>query len=91
MCVRSDAAGALDKMMGIPWVAALQDKLYPSEHLSRTPGIFYFTTLDFDFDAKVAFYSGNRIYCNSFSHIISSVLLQKSLMRIQCEAGYISS
>ena len=91
MCVRSDTAGALDKMVGIPGVAPLQDKLNPSEHLSGTPGIFYFTTLDFNFDAKVAFYSGNWIYCNSRTHIISSVLLQKSLLQIQCEASYISS
>ena len=34
MCVSSDAAGALDKMVGISRVPPLQDKFNPSEHLA---------------------------------------------------------
>ena len=34
MCVRSDAAGALHKMVGIPGVSALQDHLNTPEHLA---------------------------------------------------------
>jgi hypothetical protein len=33
MCVRSDAAGTLDKMVGIPRIATLQNKFYSPEHL----------------------------------------------------------
>ena len=34
MCVRSDAAGALYKMMGIPGISSLKDQLNPPEHLA---------------------------------------------------------
>jgi hypothetical protein len=34
MGVRSNPAGALDKMLGIPGVASLQDELDPAEHLA---------------------------------------------------------
>ena len=34
MCERSDAAGALHKMVGIPGISALQDHLYTPEHLA---------------------------------------------------------
>jgi hypothetical protein len=34
MCVRSDAAGALHKMVGIPGISTLQDELNTSEHLT---------------------------------------------------------
>ncbi len=39
MCVSSDAAGALDKMVGIAGIASLKDKFNPSEHLPRAPGV----------------------------------------------------
>ena len=34
MCVRSDAAGALHKMVGIPGISALQNELNTPEHLA---------------------------------------------------------
>ena len=34
MCVRSDAAGALHKMVGIPRISTLQDELNTPEHLT---------------------------------------------------------
>jgi len=34
MCVRSDAAGALNKMVGIPGISTLQDELNAPEHLT---------------------------------------------------------
>ncbi len=34
MCVRSDAAGALHKMVGIPRISALQHKFNATEHLT---------------------------------------------------------
>ena len=34
MGVRSDAAGALYKMMGIPGISSLKDQLNPPEHLA---------------------------------------------------------
>ncbi len=39
MCVSSDAAGALDKMVGVAGVTPLQDKFNTPEHLPRAPGI----------------------------------------------------
>jgi hypothetical protein len=34
MGVRSDAAGALNEMMGIPWISALQYKFDTPKHLA---------------------------------------------------------
>jgi hypothetical protein len=34
MCVRSDAAGALNKMVRIPGISALQNELNTPEHLA---------------------------------------------------------
>ena len=34
MCVRSDPAGSLNKMVGIPGIPALKDELDTSEHLA---------------------------------------------------------
>ena len=34
MCVRSDAAGTLHKMVGIPGISALQDEFNTPEHLA---------------------------------------------------------
>ena len=34
MGVRSDAAGALHKVMGVPWVSALQNEFNTSKHLA---------------------------------------------------------
>ena len=70
MCVRSDAAGALYKMVGIPRVSALQDDLNAPKHLSRAPGVDNLATGHFDFDSKVALNSGNWIYRYSLCHMI---------------------
>ena len=34
MCISSDAAGALDKMLRVPRITALKDKFNASEHLA---------------------------------------------------------
>ena len=61
MGVRSDAAGALDKMVGVPWVSALQNKLDAPEHLARAPGIDNLASGHLDFYPEVAFNSGDVI------------------------------
>jgi hypothetical protein len=77
MGVGSDSAGALHKMMGIPRIASLQDQLDPTEHLAGTPGVDNFAAGHFDLNSEVAFYSGDWIYRNSFSHMISSLFRSK--------------
>jgi hypothetical protein len=73
MGVRSDAAGALYKMMGIPGIASLKDQLDPPEHLTGTPGVNHLAAGDLDLNSEVTFDSGDRIYRNSFCHMISSI------------------
>jgi hypothetical protein len=73
MRVRSDPAGALHEMVRIARIASLENQLDSSKHLSRTPGIFYLTTFNLHFDAKVAFNPGNRINYDSLRHKISSL------------------
>ena len=68
MGVGSDPTGALDKVVCITWVAALEYHLDATEHLTGTPGIGYFAAFNLHFDAQVAFYSGNRINNVSFAH-----------------------
>ena len=34
MGVRSNPAGTLHKMLGVPWIASLQDEFDPAEHLA---------------------------------------------------------
>ena len=74
---RSDAAGALNKMMCVLWIPSLKNQFDPPKHLSGTPGIYHFAPCHFHFDAKVAFNSGNRIYRYSFCHIISPPFFSK--------------
>jgi hypothetical protein len=76
MCVGSDPAGSLNKMVGIPGIPALKNQLDSSEHLTRTPGILDLASLDLDFDAKVSFNSGNGVYHYSVTHIYLSSYLQ---------------
>ena len=90
MCQRSDAAGALNKMMRVPWVTSLENQFDPPEHLARAPGVLDFAAFDLYLDTKVAFDSGNWIYRYSFTHIISSFFLKKDYVLIDA-AGYISS
>jgi hypothetical protein len=70
MGVRSDAAGALYKMVGVPRVSALQNELDAPEHLARAPGIDNFASGYLDFDSKVTLNSGDRIYCYSLCHVV---------------------
>jgi hypothetical protein len=73
MGVSSDPAGALDKMMCIAWVPPLKDEFDSSEHLSGTPGVYDLAPGHFHFNAKMPFNPCDRIYCNSFSHMFSSL------------------
>jgi hypothetical protein len=73
MDVRSDPAGALHEMLGIPRITPLQNELYAAEHLPGAPGVNDFPTGHFDLDPHVAFDAGDRINNDSFSHMISSI------------------
>jgi hypothetical protein len=68
MGVGSDPAGALDKVMCVAGVAALENHFDATEHLTGAPGIDHLAAFDFHFNAQVAFYSGNRINNVSFTH-----------------------
>jgi hypothetical protein len=73
MDVRSDPAGALHEMLGIPWIAALKDDFDAAEHLPGAPGVNDFASGHLDFDSQVALDAGYRINDNSLSHMISSI------------------
>jgi hypothetical protein len=76
MDVRSDPAGALHEMLGIPRIASLKYEFDAPEHLPRAPGIDHFAPGHLDFDAEVALDSGYRINCDSLSHLISSNIVK---------------
>lgn len=77
MCVRSDPARTLNKMVRIPWVPSLKNQFDAPEHLAGAPGVFDLTTLNLDFDTKVALYSCNRIYRYSLAHMFPPSLLKR--------------
>src|ERR1039458_662990 len=54
-------ADALRPDPGLAGIAAAQDQLDPAEHGSRTPGIGHGATIDFRFDAQMAFNTGHRV------------------------------
>lgn len=70
MNIGADAAGALDKMMGILRCTAFEDHFNPPEHLAGTPGICHPALGYFDLYAEVSFNSGDRIYDDSFTHSV---------------------
>ena len=83
MGVRSDTAGALDKMVGIPGIASLKDQLNTPKHLAGTPGVNNLAAGNFDLNSEVTFDSGDRIYRNSLCHMISSLFtVKKDVVRI---------
>jgi hypothetical protein len=69
MGVRSDAAGAGHEMVRIPRIASLKNQLDAAKHLARTPRINNLAPSHFHLDAKMAFYSGNRINYYALTHI----------------------
>jgi hypothetical protein len=79
MNVRSDPAGALHEMLGIPRIAPLQNEFDAPEHLPGAPGINDFPSGHFNLDPHVAFDSSDRINHDSLSHMISS----KSVMDLR--------
>jgi hypothetical protein len=68
MGVSSDPAGALHKMVGVPWITSLKYHFNAPEHLSRTPGIDDFAAFYLHLNLEVAFYSGDWINYNAFTH-----------------------
>jgi hypothetical protein len=74
MGVRSDPAGSLHEMMGVPRVSPQQYQFDSPEHLPRTPGIHDLAIGHFDLDAQMAFYPCNWVYDDSLRHIFSSLL-----------------
>jgi hypothetical protein len=74
MRVRSDTAGTLHEMMCIPRVASLENEFDAPEHLSRAPCIDNLAAGYLDFYSEVAFYSGDRIDGNLFTHAVSSLI-----------------
>jgi hypothetical protein len=79
MNVRSDPAGALHEMLGIPRIAPLQNELDAPEHLPGAPGVDDLAAGHFDFNPHVAFDSGDRINRDSLSHMISSISGKKNV------------
>jgi hypothetical protein len=75
MDVRSDPAGALHEMLGIPRITPLQNKFNAAEHLPGAPGVNDFPTGHFDLDPHVAFDACDRINHDSLSHMISSIFV----------------
>ena len=73
MGVRSNAARALNKMLGISGIPSLKNKFNAPKHLPGTPGVNDFASGHLNFYAKVAFDSGNRIYRDSLGHMVSSL------------------
>jgi len=69
MDVRSDPAGALNEMLGIPRIAPLQYNFNPAEHLPGAPGVNDFASGHLDFDSQVALDAGYWIDDDSLSHI----------------------
>ena len=74
MCVSSDPAGSLDKLVRIPRVYSLENELNAPEHLTGTPGIFNLTAFYFHFNTKVAFYPCDWVYDYFFSHVVLLLL-----------------
>jgi hypothetical protein len=75
MDVRSDPAGALHEMLGIPGIAPLQNNFDAPEHLSGAPGVDDFASGHLDFDLEVTLDAGYRINYNSLSHMVSSIFV----------------
>jgi hypothetical protein len=73
MNVRSDPAGALHEMLGIPRIAPLQYDFDAPEHLPGTPGVDDLAAGHFHLDPHVAFDSSDWVNNDSFSHMISSM------------------
>ena len=82
MCVRSDPARTLNKMLSISWVPPLENQFDAPEHLAGAPGVFDLTTLNLNFDTKVALYSCNRIYRYSLAHMFPPSLLKRIIYNI---------
>ena len=80
MCVRSEPARTLNKMVSISWVPSLENQFDAPEHLTGAPGVRNLTTLNLNLDTKVALYSCNRIYRYSLAHMFPPSLLK----RISC-------
>ena len=66
--VCSDSAGTLHEMMGIPGIPSLEDDLNAPEHLAGAPGIHHLAARHFNFDAKMSFNPGDRIYHDFCAH-----------------------
>jgi hypothetical protein len=75
MDVRSNPAGALHEMLGIPRIAPLKNELDPPEHRPGAPGIRHFAPGHLNLDLEVALDSGYRINRDSLSHMISSIFV----------------
>jgi hypothetical protein len=75
MDVRSNPAGALHEMLGIPRIAPLKNELDAPEHRSGAPGISHFAPGHLNLDLEVALDSGDWINRDSLSHMISSIFV----------------
>jgi hypothetical protein len=73
MDVRSDPAGTLHEMLGVPGIAPLQNHFDAPEHLPGAPGVDDLASGHLDFDPEVTLDTGYRINDNSLSHMISSL------------------
>jgi hypothetical protein len=69
MGVRSDAARALYKMVGIPGIPALQNELDAPKHLARAPGIHHLAAGHLDFNPEMTLNSGYGVYRYSLCHM----------------------
>lgn len=89
MCVRSDPARSLNKMLCISRVPALENQLDTPEHLAGAPGVCDLTTLNLNFDTKVALYSCNRIYRYSLAHMFPPSILKRIISIIHVRLHFL--
>jgi hypothetical protein len=79
MDVRSDPAGALHEMLGIPRITPLENDFNAAEHLPGAPGVNDFASGHLDLDAEVPLDAGYRIDDDSLSHMVSFTLLKEGV------------
>jgi hypothetical protein len=67
----------------------LENQFDAPEHLAGAPGVFDLTTLNLDFDTKVALYSCNRIYCYSLAHMFPPSKLKRIIFIIHVQLHFL--
>ena len=72
----TNAADPLRDVIGVAWVAAFEHNLKASKERPRCPGIFDFSTVNFDLNGEVAFDTCDRVNDDA-SHVRSPPFLRR--------------